>query len=45
MRNRWLSTPKIADRLNREGVPTARGGKQWYPSTVRAVLTGAAQDG
>jgi DNA invertase Pin-like site-specific DNA recombinase len=28
----------IADQLNREGVPTAQGGKRWYPSTVRAVL-------
>jgi hypothetical protein len=37
--------PKIADRLDRERVPTARGGMQWYPSTVRAVLTAAAQDG
>jgi DNA invertase Pin-like site-specific DNA recombinase len=28
----------IAERLNEEGVMTSRGGKQWYPSTVRAVL-------
>ncbi len=28
----------IADRLNGEGVPTARGGARWYPATVRAVL-------
>jgi DNA invertase Pin-like site-specific DNA recombinase len=28
----------IADRLNSENVPTARGGR-WYPSTVKAVLT------
>lgn len=28
----------IADRLNSEGVPTARGGARWYPATVRAVL-------
>ena len=28
----------IADALNDEGVPTAHGGKRWYPSTVRAVL-------
>lgn len=28
----------IADGLNRDGVPTARGGAQWYPSTVRAAL-------
>ncbi len=28
----------IADQLNEEGVPTARGGARWYPATVRAVL-------
>jgi DNA invertase Pin-like site-specific DNA recombinase len=27
----------IAERLNAEGVPTARGGRSWYPSSVRAV--------
>jgi hypothetical protein len=28
----------IARVLNHEGVPTAHGGRQWWPSTVRAVL-------
>ena len=28
----------IADRLNEEGVPTARGGARWYPATVRGRL-------
>jgi DNA invertase Pin-like site-specific DNA recombinase len=28
----------IADALNTDKVPTAHGGKRWYPSTVRAVL-------
>ena len=28
----------IADTLNQEGVKTARGGAQWYASTVRVVL-------
>jgi len=28
----------IADRLNEDRVPTAQGGKRWYPATVRAVL-------
>jgi DNA invertase Pin-like site-specific DNA recombinase len=28
----------IADGLNRDRVPTAQGGKAWYPATVRAVL-------
>ena len=30
----------IARRLTEQGVPTARGGARWYPSTVRAVLHG-----
>jgi hypothetical protein len=29
---------EIARRLNREGVRTSQGGRQWWPSTVRAVL-------
>jgi DNA invertase Pin-like site-specific DNA recombinase len=32
----------IARALNADGVPTAHGGSQWYPSTVRAVVLGAA---
>lgn len=28
----------IAERLDSDGTPTARGGRRWYPSTVRAVL-------
>ncbi len=28
----------IARALNADGVPTAQGGKAWYPSTVKAVL-------
>lgn len=28
----------IAETLNRDQVPTAQGGAQWWPSTVRAVL-------
>jgi hypothetical protein len=28
----------IARQLNEDGVPTAHGGRQWWPSTVRAVL-------
>ena len=34
----------IAERLNGDGVPTARGGMRWYPSTVRAVLRSIALD-
>ena len=29
---------EIARRLNAAGTPTAHGGAQWWPSTVRAVL-------
>src|SRR6266508_5794923 len=32
------SLGEIADRLNRDGIPTGQGGRQWWPSTVRAVL-------
>lgn len=39
MRKAGASLPKIAQALNAEGVPTARGGKRWYASTVRATLT------
>jgi DNA invertase Pin-like site-specific DNA recombinase len=34
----------IAERLNSDGVATARGGVRWYPSTVRAVLASASLD-
>jgi len=32
------SLAAIADMLNDEQVPTAQGGRRWWPSTVRAVL-------
>jgi hypothetical protein len=32
----------IARALNADGVPTAHGGRQWWPSTVRAVLVRSA---
>lgn len=35
---RGLSLAEIARRLDRDGIPTAQGGRQWWPSTVRAVL-------
>ena len=34
----------IAEGLNGDGVPTARGGAKWYASTVRAVLASASLD-
>jgi Recombinase/Bacterial regulatory protein, Fis family len=32
------SLARIAAELNASGTPTAHGGRQWWPSTVRAVL-------
>jgi hypothetical protein len=32
------SLGEIARRLNRDDIPTGQGGRQWWPSTVRAVL-------
>jgi hypothetical protein len=32
------SLGEIARRLNRDGIPTSQGGRQWWPSTVRAIL-------
>ena len=36
------SLGEIARQLNTEQVPTAQGGRQWWPSTVRAVLVRSA---
>jgi Resolvase, N terminal domain/Recombinase len=38
LRERGLSLQAIADALNAEGVPTARGGATWRPSSVQAAL-------
>jgi hypothetical protein len=38
------SLAQIARDLNASGTPTAHGGRQWWPSTVRAVLHAAHQD-
>ena len=32
------SLGQIARGLNADGVPTSQGGRQWWPSTIRAVL-------
>lgn len=37
-RRRGDTFARIADRLNRDGVPTAQGGACWYPATVRKVV-------
>ena len=39
MRRRGKTLQQIADKLNSEGVPTLRGGREWRPSSVRAVLS------
>jgi DNA invertase Pin-like site-specific DNA recombinase len=37
-RKQGLSYAAIAERLNTDGVPTAQGGKRWYPATVSYTL-------
>jgi DNA invertase Pin-like site-specific DNA recombinase len=37
MRNRGMTLQAIADTLNREGIPTPRGGKLWRPSSVQVA--------
>jgi hypothetical protein len=37
MRASGLTLQAIADTLNREGVPTLRGGAKWRPSSVQAA--------
>lgn len=44
LRRGGSSLKAVADRLNQERVPTAQGGMQWYASTVRKVLEGAARE-
>jgi Recombinase len=39
---RGWSLGEIAKTLNAEGVPTAHGGRRWWPSTVRAILVRGA---
>lgn len=43
-RRAGISLAAIAHVLNEEGIPTARGGARWYPSTVKAVLVSAELD-
>lgn len=38
MRSRGQSFTKIAETLNREGVPTMRGGSRWHGGTVRTIV-------
>jgi Recombinase len=41
-RSAGKSLRQIADDLNADRIPTAHGGKRWWPSTVRAVLQRSA---
>jgi hypothetical protein len=36
---------EIARQLNADGIPTAQGGRQWWPSTLRAVLLRSSPPG
>jgi Recombinase/Resolvase, N terminal domain len=38
LRERGLSLQRIADQLNRDGIPTPRGGALWRPSSVQSAL-------
>jgi DNA invertase Pin-like site-specific DNA recombinase len=42
MRAAGTTLQAISDNLNRQGVPTFRGGTEWRPSSVRAVLNRVA---
>ena len=39
---RGVSFADIARGLDRDGIPTAQGGRQWWPSTVRLVVNSRA---
>jgi len=41
-RDRGASLRAIANGLNRDEVPTAQGGKEWYAATVRGILARTA---
>jgi hypothetical protein len=37
LRRHGMSRNGIAELFNRQGVPTAAGGKRWYASTIQRV--------
>jgi len=43
-RSKGLALGAIADKLNKEGVPTAREGNRWHASTVAHVVRSVALD-
>lgn len=44
MRDRGLTLQAICDTLNREGVPTPRGGALWRPTSLRAILAASQRE-
>ncbi len=44
MRERGMSLRKIADELNRRGVPSVNGGR-WWPRTIALALRAAEEVG
>jgi DNA invertase Pin-like site-specific DNA recombinase len=38
MRDEGMKLQAIADKLTEEGIPTAQGGRRWWPSTVQVLL-------
>jgi DNA invertase Pin-like site-specific DNA recombinase len=42
LRARGMTLQAICDTLNREGVPTPRGGAEWRPTSLRSVLRASA---
>jgi Recombinase len=38
MREKGMTLQAICDHLNAEGITTARGGRLWRPTSLRAVL-------
>ncbi len=43
-RSEKASLRAIADGLNSDGIPTVRGGRCWWPTSVRAVLRSVEYD-
>jgi hypothetical protein len=41
LRTQGMSRRGIAELFNRQGIPTAAGGKRWYASTIQRVLDSA----
>lgn len=44
MREEGKTLQAIADTLNAENIPTARGGQRWYPATIAAVVRSRQYD-